>query len=392
MREVIVGAEGAPRLTGRASSVAGRPGRHRRDLRRGRLRDLADLRPRSGASRTASATSDRAAAVGSSTTTSTTRPRRGSGEPVVFAWRRHPLRGIAAHASSTTTRAGCSPRSPMTLERRGRRDGEPRDCDHRPVAHPTRRPTTSGHRRARSTALRAAGVDVVTMANNHGARLRARRASPTRSPRRLRACCRWSASATNATEAYAAVADRGARVSGSRSSARPTCSTTGLLHDVDRDRHAGRARVDQGRGPSTGSSCRDASGPTRKRHRRRLPALGRRRLDLPVGAPAGARPRPSSTPAPTSSSGVTRTGCRAAGRLDGAFVDYGLGNFVFYNESGESGRTGVLTVAATGRDVDTYQWNPARIVGGIPHPLTPPDSDAAMAEWDAQRACTGLSP
>ena len=36
------------------------------------------------------------------------------------------------------------------------------------------------------------------------------------------------------------------------------------------------------------------------------------------------------------------------GRFNTSFVDYGLGNFVFYNGTGEYGRSGVLTVTATG--------------------------------------------
>ena len=55
-----------------------------------------------------------------------------------------------------------------------------------------------------------------------------------------------------------------------------------------------------------------------------------------------------------------------AGRLGTALVDYGLGNFAFYNESGASGITGALKVTVTGRDVDAYEWLPARIQGGIP--------------------------
>jgi hypothetical protein len=82
------------------------------------------------------------------------------------------------------------------------------------------------------------------------------------------------------------------------------------------------------------------------------------------------------------------------GRLGAAFVDYGLGNFVFYNGSGDYGRTGVLMVTATGRDVDTYQWVPARIKGaGIPEPLPPgPQADADVAHWNDLRACTDLLP
>jgi len=56
-----------------------------------------------------------------------------------------------------------------------------------------------------------------------------------------------------------------------------------------------------------------------------------------------------------------------AGRLDGAFVDYGLGNFAFYNESGLSGVTGVLRVTVTGRDVDA-RVEPGADLGRHPAP------------------------
>jgi hypothetical protein len=81
------------------------------------------------------------------------------------------------------------------------------------------------------------------------------------------------------------------------------------------------------------------------------------------------------------------------GRLGTSFVDYGLGNFIWYNESGENGRTGVLVVSATGRDIDSYQWVPARIRGGVATPLPPgAESDAELAHWNDLRACTGLAP
>jgi poly-gamma-glutamate capsule biosynthesis protein CapA/YwtB (metallophosphatase superfamily) len=81
-----------------------------------------------------------------------------------------------------------------------------------------------------------------------------------------------------------------------------------------------------------------------------------------------------------------------AGRLGPALVDYGLGNFVFYNESGASGITGVLTVTATGRDVDAYAWKPARIQGGIPHLLTGDAAAQDIAAFNAHRSCTDLAP
>lgn len=81
-----------------------------------------------------------------------------------------------------------------------------------------------------------------------------------------------------------------------------------------------------------------------------------------------------------------------AGRLGPALVDYGLGNFVFYNESGASGITGVLTVTATGRDVDAYAWKPARIQGGIPHLLTGAAAAQDIAAFNNRRSCTDLAP
>ena len=81
-----------------------------------------------------------------------------------------------------------------------------------------------------------------------------------------------------------------------------------------------------------------------------------------------------------------------AGRVGTQLVAYGLGNFVYGREDGESGRSGVLTVQATGREVDAYSWTPARITNGIPVPETGPAADAGVAEWENRRACSGLSP
>jgi len=82
---------------------------------------------------------------------------------------------------------------------------------------------------------------------------------------------------------------------------------------------------------------------------------------------------------------------QAGGRLGNAFVDYGLGNFVFYNENGAAGVTGVLQVTATGRRIDSYQWTPARIRGGVPQPLEGPPADEAIATWNGLRGCSDLA-
>lgn len=81
-----------------------------------------------------------------------------------------------------------------------------------------------------------------------------------------------------------------------------------------------------------------------------------------------------------------------AGHFDGSLVAYGLGNFVYWREDGESGDSGVLLVTATGRHVDAYSWVPARITHGIPVPATSAAATAGINEWAQRRVCSGLSP
>ncbi len=78
------------------------------------------------------------------------------------------------------------------------------------------------------------------------------------------------------------------------------------------------------------------------------------------------------------------------GMLGRAFVDYGLGHFVFYTGGGIAAQTGVLEVTATGRRIDGYRWKPAQIEGGRPVPITGTERAARIADWNALRGCTGL--
>jgi poly-gamma-glutamate synthesis protein (capsule biosynthesis protein) len=80
-----------------------------------------------------------------------------------------------------------------------------------------------------------------------------------------------------------------------------------------------------------------------------------------------------------------------AGRVGPSLVAYGLGNFVYWREDGESGRSGVLLVEATGRRVDSYTWVPARIKQGVPVPQVGGAAVADLADWDRRRNCSGLS-
>lgn len=80
------------------------------------------------------------------------------------------------------------------------------------------------------------------------------------------------------------------------------------------------------------------------------------------------------------------------GRLGNAVVHYGLGNFVFYNQTGPAGDSGFFSVTMTGRRVDGYRWLPARLQGFVATPLSGKAADAAVTDWDKKRSCTNLTP
>ncbi len=64
------------------------------------------------------------------------------------------------------------------------------------------------------------------------------------------------------------------------------------------------------------------------------------------------------------------------GYLGSAYVDYGLGNFAFYDNSPPENASGSLVISATGRHIDQVTWRPAVIVNDLPQPLS---GDAATA-------------
>jgi poly-gamma-glutamate capsule biosynthesis protein CapA/YwtB (metallophosphatase superfamily) len=86
------------------------------------------------------------------------------------------------------------------------------------------------------------------------------------------------------------------------------------------------------------------------------------------------------------------TGRMSAPRLRRALVSYGLGNFVWYSTGEVTTQSGVLLVAATGRRIDRYRFEPARIVGGSPQPLEGSERARAITSWRGLRSCSGLKP
>lgn len=83
---------------------------------------------------------------------------------------------------------------------------------------------------------------------------------------------------------------------------------------------------------------------------------------------------------------------QGTGMLGDTLVDYGLGNFVFYSQQSPGIDTGVLMVTVEGREVVDYAWVPARIDAGVPRPLEGEAANAAVAAWDELRSCTDLTP
>lgn len=82
----------------------------------------------------------------------------------------------------------------------------------------------------------------------------------------------------------------------------------------------------------------------------------------------------------------------AGGHQGSAYVDYGLGNFAFYTDSGPGTESGVLTLTVTGRDVDRATFTPARLQGGIARPLTGAAATEALGHWRGLRDCaSGLT-
>jgi poly-gamma-glutamate synthesis protein (capsule biosynthesis protein) len=80
------------------------------------------------------------------------------------------------------------------------------------------------------------------------------------------------------------------------------------------------------------------------------------------------------------------------GYLGSAYVDYGLGNFAFYNTPPPTDQSGSLVITATGRHIDSVTWRPALIEDELPVPLSGAAATAALANWTNARTCTDLTP
>ena len=79
------------------------------------------------------------------------------------------------------------------------------------------------------------------------------------------------------------------------------------------------------------------------------------------------------------------------GYLGKAYVDYGLGNLAFYDDTAPETDSGTLVITAQGRNITGAVWRPATILDGVPQPLTGTPAASAVQSWNAARSCTNLA-
>ena len=80
-----------------------------------------------------------------------------------------------------------------------------------------------------------------------------------------------------------------------------------------------------------------------------------------------------------------------SGWQEDTYINYGLGNFVWYHN--RPPETGVLKLSLDDGQVVSDHWTPAEIgpFGGRPLPLRGPARQHAVADWHVRRGCAGLA-
>jgi poly-gamma-glutamate capsule biosynthesis protein CapA/YwtB (metallophosphatase superfamily) len=83
----------------------------------------------------------------------------------------------------------------------------------------------------------------------------------------------------------------------------------------------------------------------------------------------------------------------AGWRPDGVYVEYGLGNYLWWMSFGnDQDDNGVLTLTFRNGKVVANSFNPSHLDDrGVPLPATGAERARILDEWNADRDCTGLS-
>ena len=155
---------------------------------------------------------------------------------------------------------------------------------------------------------------------------------------------------------------------------------------VRRSRQAGRGGGAPGRGDSSRRYAATPTAPTWS-----SPTCTGARSTAAAPTPSRCAMRgPSPRRGPTWSSAATRTSCSGSGWREDAYVGYGLGNFLWYNQN--SVDTGILELTIRGGDVVADSFRPARIrADGRPRLLDGRPRTAAITRWQRLRGCAGLA-
>ena len=236
------------------------------------------------------------------------------------------------------------------------------------------------------TALAGAGVDVVTMANNHAVDYGATGLTDTLAARRA-APLRVVGIGTSAADAYApaVVTARGRKVAvlGASQLLDPTLQQFGATST--RPGIAGARPIDR-LVAAVRSARRTADVVVVYLH------WGSERDTCP-----GGNQRAAATALVAAGADVV-IGSHAhvvqgSGWLGRGYVGYGMGNFVWYSRGAESTtNTGVLTLTVTGRQVTAARWTPLRIgASGLPAAPAPAVGKRILTTFDKARTCTGLA-
>lgn len=235
-------------------------------------------------------------------------------------------------------------------------------------------------------ALRNAGVDVVTMANNHAVDFGPDGLTDTLAARRA-SSLRVIGIGRNSTDAYtpAVFQVRGREVAvlaasqigdwtwqqWSATRTRPGIASARPLNRLLTAVRTARARADVVvvylHWGTERMACPDGA---QQEAARALTAAG---ADVVVGAHAHV--------------------VQGAGWNGRGYVAFGLGNFVWYSRASEASvSTGVLTLTVDGRRVTRARWTPLRVgPTGVPAAPTAATARRMLATYDAARRCAGLA-
>jgi hypothetical protein len=233
-------------------------------------------------------------------------------------------------------------------------------------------------------ALRAAGVDVATMANNHGA----------------------DYGATGLADSLAAIAAAKFPVVGLGADA--DAAYAPWLRTVGGHRVAILAASQiRDHTMSAWTAGPDSAGIASAYSDRLVAAVraARKAAEIVVvylhwgvegqGCPSGEQRRLAADLAAAGADAVVGTHAHlllGGGYLGRTYVAYGLGNFLWWRDNAFSNDTGVLTLTFRGRQVESSTLVPARIgAAGRPVPATGAAAARISRKWDGLRSCTSLS-